>query len=100
MSSMPKTVASVFPSVESILQATVMLMIVGALCLPNRAPAQTPTAQNSSPAIPGQPRLVLLQASVVDKTSSFVTNIPQSAFKVYENGVEQQLKVFRQDAPV
>src|SRR5437016_1765588 len=46
-------------------------------------------------------RLVPLYASVVDKNGKLVTNLPQSAFKVYENGIEQQIKIFkREDVPV
>ena len=46
-------------------------------------------------------RLVLLHASVVDKNGKLLTNIPQSAFKVLEDGVEQPLRLFRrEDVPV
>lgn len=46
-------------------------------------------------------RLVVLHASVVDKSGKLVTNLQQSAFHVFENGVEQQLKMFRrEDVPV
>ncbi len=46
-------------------------------------------------------RLVLLQATVVDKNGKLITDLPQSAFKVYENGVEQPIKIFRrEDVPV
>jgi len=46
-------------------------------------------------------RLVLLHASVVDKNGKLLTNIPQSAFKILEDGVEQQLRLFRrEDVPV
>jgi Ca-activated chloride channel family protein len=46
-------------------------------------------------------RLVLLPVTVVDKNGKLLTTIPQSAFKVYENGVEQPLKLFRrEDVPV
>jgi Ca-activated chloride channel family protein len=46
-------------------------------------------------------RLVVLHASVVDKGGRLVTNLPQSAFKIYENNVEQPLKTFRrEDVPV
>jgi len=46
-------------------------------------------------------RLVLLHASVVDKSGKLLTNIPQSAFKVLEDGVEQPLRLFRrEDVPV
>ena len=44
---------------------------------------------------------MLLHASVVDKSGKLLTNIPQSAFKVFEDGVEQPLRLFRrEDVPV
>jgi VWFA-related protein len=46
-------------------------------------------------------RLVVLHASVVDHKGKLLTDLPQSAFKVYENGAEQSIKVFkREDVPV
>jgi VWFA-related protein len=46
-------------------------------------------------------KLVVLHASVLDKNGKLLTNIPQSAFKVFENNVEQPLKIFnREDVPV
>lgn len=46
-------------------------------------------------------REVLLHATVVDRKGNFVTNLPREAFRVFEDGVEQKLKVFRQaDVPV
>lgn len=46
-------------------------------------------------------RLVVLHASVVDKHGKLITNLPQQAFKVYENGAEQTIKVFRrEDVPI
>ena len=45
--------------------------------------------------------LVPLTVTVLDKTGKMVTNIPQSAFHVFENGVEQSIKIFkREDVPV
>jgi VWFA-related protein len=66
------------------------------------APAQAPPpAQDDVPLYRSDARLVLLHASVVDKNGRLVTNIPQSAFKVLEDGVEQQIKLFRrEDVPV
>ena len=44
---------------------------------------------------------MVLHASVLDKNGKLITNIPQSAFKVFENGVEQPIKIFRrEDVPV
>jgi VWFA-related protein len=46
-------------------------------------------------------RLVVLHASVADKGGKLLTNLPQNSFKVFENGVEQQVKLFkREDVPV
>jgi VWFA-related protein len=45
--------------------------------------------------------LVVLHASVTDKHGKLLTNLKQSAFKVFENGQPQQVKRFRQeDVPV
>jgi len=46
-------------------------------------------------------RLVVLPVTVIDKTGHLVTNLPENAFQVFENGVLQQIKVFkREDIPV
>jgi VWFA-related protein len=44
---------------------------------------------------------VVLHTTVADKSGNLITDLPQKAFTVYENNVEQQLKVFRrEDIPV
>jgi Ca-activated chloride channel family protein len=54
-----------------------------------------------TPVFRSDTRLVVLHASVVNKQGHLVTNLPQKAFKVYENDVLQQLRVFRrEDIPV
>ena len=46
-------------------------------------------------------RLVVLHASVTDRKGKLITNLNQNAFKVFENGQPQQVKVFRrEDIPV
>jgi Ca-activated chloride channel family protein len=46
-------------------------------------------------------RLVVLHTTVVDKSGRMITTLPQSAFHVFENGVPQQVKLFkREDIPV
>ncbi len=46
-------------------------------------------------------RLVVLHASVTDKKGKLVTNLNRQAFKVFENGQPQQVKIFRhEDVPV
>jgi VWFA-related protein len=64
--------------------------------------AQTPPpAQDDGATFTLDTNLVVLYASVLDKNGKLVTNIPQSAFKVFENNVEQPLKIFnREDVPV
>jgi Ca-activated chloride channel homolog len=64
--------------------------------------AQTPPTAKDDPAIFNvDTRLVPLHVSVIDKNGKLITNLPQSAFKVFENNVEQPLKLFnREDVPV
>jgi VWFA-related protein len=46
-------------------------------------------------------RLVVLHASVTDHKGRLLTNLPKDAFKVFENGEQQQVKIFRrEDVPV
>jgi Ca-activated chloride channel family protein len=42
-------------------------------------------------------RLVPLSVTVQDRTGHLVTNLPQSAFQVLENGTPQTIKVFRRE---
>jgi VWFA-related protein len=59
-------------------------------------------AQEPQPAVfRSDSRLVVLHATVLDAGGRLVTNLPQAAFHIFENGIEQDLKVFRrEDAPV
>lgn len=64
------------------------------------AAAGVATAQED-PVFTSDTRLVLLHATVVDNKGNIVTDLPRSAFKVYENNVEQPLKLFRrEDVPI
>jgi Ca-activated chloride channel homolog len=46
-------------------------------------------------------RLVVLHATVVDKSGHFVTNLSKEAFTVTENGAKQEIRKFkREDVPV
>jgi Ca-activated chloride channel homolog len=64
--------------------------------------AQTPQpVQDDAATFKLDTQLVPLYVSVVDKNGKMVTNIPQASFKVFENNVEQTLKIFnREDVPV
>jgi Ca-activated chloride channel homolog len=46
-------------------------------------------------------RLVVLHTTVADRNGKLVADLPQKAFKVYENNVEQEVKLFRrEDIPI
>ena len=83
--------------------------LLGAMLLAQTLFAQAPapasqamaTPQDEVPIFTADTRLVVVHASVIDSKGKLVTTLPQSAFKVYENNVEQPLKVFRrEDIPV
>jgi Ca-activated chloride channel homolog len=58
-------------------------------------------AANDPTVIRVDTRLVVLHATVVDKTGHLVTNLPENAFQVFENGAPQRIKLFkREDVPV
>jgi VWFA-related protein len=46
-------------------------------------------------------RVVVCHTTVSDKTGRLITDLPKEAFTVYENGVQQEIKLFqREDVPV
>jgi Ca-activated chloride channel homolog len=59
-------------------------------------------AQDDGPAIfKADTRLVVLHASVLDHSGKLITTLPQTAFKIFENGAEQKITTFRrEDVPV
>jgi len=58
-------------------------------------------AEDSGAIIRVDTRLIVCHTTVVDKSGHLVTNLPESAFTVYEDGVKQPIKVFkREDVPV
>ena len=65
------------------------------------APEASAEQDSDIPVFRSETRRVLLYVSVVDKGGKIITSIPQSAFKVLENGVEQPIRYFRrEDVPV
>jgi len=80
------------------------LLVLAAACLvwaQQPKPASPDPADQETAIFTADTNLVVLYASVVDKNGKLVTNLPQSAFKVYENDKEQALKTFRhEDVPV
>ena len=84
------------------------LFALAALAAGTLLPAQNPPAQKPSDSVDGETpvyraetNLKVLHVTVADKAGKLITNVPQAAFKVFENGVEQPLKLFRrEDVPV
>jgi len=70
--------------------------------LPLLALAFCARAQDEQPALfHADARLVVLNASVIDKSGNFVPGLPQTAFHAFEDGAEQQIKLFKhEDVPV
>jgi Ca-activated chloride channel homolog len=64
--------------------------------------AQTKTATpEETTTFRADTRLVVLHATVADRSGRLVTNLTQKVFHVFENGVEQPIKKFlREDVPV
>jgi len=70
------------------------LILFGALCAIGLRAQEDPIFKSDT-------RLVVLHATVVDSKGNLVTDMQKAAFKVYENNVEQPMKIFRrEDVPV
>ncbi|HLJ47205.1 MAG TPA: VWA domain-containing protein [Bryobacteraceae bacterium] len=64
-------------------------------------PPGTPKDPGEIPVFTSDTRLVVLPVSVADKSGKLITNLTQDAFKVFENGSPQPIKIFkREDVPV
>jgi Ca-activated chloride channel homolog len=64
-------------------------------------PAPDPPQDNAGAIFRSDTRLVVCHTTVVDKSGHLVTDLPRSAFTVYENGVQQPIRSFkREDVPV
>ena len=79
------------------------LLMVGGLCY-SQTPAPAPTEapiEDSEAVFRSDTKLVEVHATVTDKDGQLITDLPKSAFKIYEDGEAQEIKVFRrEDAPV
>src|SRR6476659_9554277 len=64
--------------------------------------AQTkPSQTDETTTFRADTRLVVLHATVADKSGRLLTNLTQKSFRVFENEVEQPIKkVIREDVPV
>jgi VWFA-related protein len=78
-----------------------LLAVLGSLFLGHIDAQVKPETPDDQSVIRVDTRLVVLHCSVLDSKGRLVTNLPQSAFKVFENKVEQPIKLFRrEDVPV
>jgi Ca-activated chloride channel family protein len=67
----------------------------------NKPVIKAEVPETGEPIFSADSRLVPLNVTVTDKAGRLVTNLPQSAFQVYENNVVQEIKIFkREDVPV
>src|SRR6266487_682334 len=74
----------------------IFALLLGTLWSQQPAPENTDTTVFRT-----ETRLVVLHATAEDKEGHLVMDLPKSAFQVFENGVKQEVKEFRQeDAPV
>ena len=91
-----QSVVMVIFSAASRWVATLLLLALGV------AQAQTGEQQEGTiPVFQGGTELVVLHVTVADKNERIITDLTQGDFEIYENGVEQEIKVFqREDVPV
>jgi VWFA-related protein len=79
--------------------ATAVLILIPLFVSGQQSKTEAPDAGDTI--FSSETRLVPLNVTVVDKNGRLVTNLPQSAFQVLENGVQQEIRIFkREDVPV
>ncbi len=77
--------------------STLLVILAGLLLSHPRIAAQ----QDDQATFRTGTRLVVLYCGVFDRQGRMVTDLPQSAFKIYENKAEQSIRVFRrEDIPI
>ena len=80
----------------------IVASVLAAVAIPLLYSQAKPANTADDPAVfRADTRLVVLHATVIDKSGRLITNLQQKAFKVFENKVEQPIKkVLREDVPV
>lgn len=79
--------------------ASLVVLVCGSMLA--QTPAANVTADGPTFTFRTDTRLVDLHATVVDKEGHLVLDLPESAFKLYEDGVQQVIANFRrEDVPV
>jgi VWFA-related protein len=81
--------------------AALSLCLLFSAGMPPAALAQAPSNAGDEYRLRVETDLVVLHATITDKDSRPVVDLPQGAFRVFEDKVEQQIKLFkREDIPV
>ncbi len=76
-------------------------LLLSTMLAAGAALGQQPKAPDSGTVFRAETRLVVCQTTVTDKEGHLITSLPREAFRVFENGVPQAIKVFkREDIPV
>ncbi|HVW85835.1 MAG TPA: VWA domain-containing protein, partial [Bryobacteraceae bacterium] len=79
----------------------ILLLTCCSMAFAQQQPAATGDDSAPEATFRSDTRLVELHATVTDKQGRILENLPERAFKVFENDVPQQIKDFRrEDAPV
>ena len=81
---------------------TLTAALAGALVFAQqKPPAKQQPTEDTGAVFRSDVRLVVCNVTVVDKTGHLITDLPRSAFSVYENGQQQEIRSFkREDVPV
>src|SRR5688572_16275914 len=58
-------------------------------------PSATPPASNEDEVIKVETNLVTMPVSVLDRDGRFISGLTQKDFKIFENGIEQQVDYFQ-----
>jgi Ca-activated chloride channel homolog len=91
------------PINKKFIAITIAGALAGLALYAQQKPIEQPKsgAEDSGAVIRVDTRLIVCHTTVVDKSGHLITDLPQSAFTVYEDGVKQDIKVFkREDLPV
>ena len=86
------------------LSTSTVIVIAAALAVYGqqaKPPASNPGSEETGTIFRVGTRLMICHTTVVDKNGHLVTDLPREAFTVYENGVQQPVRLFkREDVPV
>jgi len=91
------------PISKKFIAITIACALAGLALYAQQKPIVQPRSgtEDSGAIIRVDTRLIVCHTTVVDKNGHLVTDLPQSAFSVYEDGAKQDIKVFkREDLPV